>query len=322
MLYDAQITKVVVDSLKTRYNATSSAEMPPIICDPVCVSTSGHTLLHEDALDVLIFSLFPISTLITPNKSEAELLLSRMGGEVIKIHNLESMVFAAEVLLSFAKCQAVLLKGGHITAHMKDVVATQDKFSVLGLKVVKQNLLGENMEILSAFSADLAGDQELVVDILLEKEDNRKTMFVRPRIDSSSTHGTGCTLSSAIASELAKGSSRTLVSIYCSYCHSECSKMLISRESSRKRRNVHLPRHPIRYAHRKWPWPSKPPTQHPSFVDPSVSGHLHSKNQNTGQNGIHLHLLNFWQADECAPIPIHTYAHPELRPELEGIRRT
>ncbi|KAF8959768.1 Phosphomethylpyrimidine kinase-domain-containing protein [Flammula alnicola] len=151
MLYDADAAKVIVDVLKSRFL--------PLQC-PVC-------LLHPDALAVLISELFPISTLITPNKSEAELLLSQMGKE-FSIKGLEDMLTAAETLMSVG-CEAVLLKGGHVTTRMPD----------------------------------------LVVDILYQRT-RQKTMFVRPRIDSSSTHGTGCTLSSAIASELAKGASLEL----------------------------------------------------------------------------------------------------------------
>ncbi|KAF8872670.1 Phosphomethylpyrimidine kinase-domain-containing protein [Gymnopilus junonius] len=201
MLHSSDITSVVVETLSKHYE-----RIPAIICDPVCVSTSGHTLLDEDGLLVLKTSLIPLSLLITPNKSEAELLLSSVQGEGTKIHDLESM-FTGAVRLLDLNPQAVLLKGGHVTVHMKDVIAVQEKFEAEGinLTVVKQNLLGENMEILSAFSDDLS-DLELAVDVLVEKADNRRAMFVRPRIDSSSTHGTGCTLSSAIASELANGS--------------------------------------------------------------------------------------------------------------------
>ncbi|KDR82001.1 hypothetical protein GALMADRAFT_60054 [Galerina marginata CBS 339.88] len=200
MLHDAEIIKAVVDSLK---GLCSSSKLPPLVCDPVCVSTSGHTLLQEDALKTMITDLFPLSTLITPNKSEGELLLSRMGVN-LKIENLDTMLAATETLLS-SGCQAVLLKGGHITARMKDVVSVQERFP--DLKVIKQGLLGENMEILLDSSQHSSfDDPELVVDILLESE-KRTTLFVHPRVDSSCTHGTGCTLSSAIASELAKGSS-------------------------------------------------------------------------------------------------------------------
>ncbi|PPQ78359.1 hypothetical protein CVT25_011642 [Psilocybe cyanescens] len=200
MLFDAAIAKVVVQSLKTR---ASHGPLPPVICDPVCVSTSGHTLLNEDALDVLISELFPLSTLITPNKSEAELLLSRMGTNV-KINDLDAMLASAKKLLSVG-CEAVLIKGGHIITHIQDVIATQSKYPEL--KVIKQGLLGDNMEILLVNYPDIAiNSLELVADVLYHKS-GETTMFVRPHIESSSTHGTGCTLSSAIASELANGSS-------------------------------------------------------------------------------------------------------------------
>lgn len=196
MLYDAETAKTVVDALKTRF---SPSGIPPLVCDPVCVSTSGHTLLHEDALEILTSELFPLSTLITPNKSEAELLLSKMGPEFL-IGSLEDMLIAAEKLISVG-CKAVLLKGGHITARMEDVFATQKKSP--DVKVIKQNLPGENMEILLVGSPNY-DTLDLVVDVLYQR-DGQKTMFVRPRIESSSTHGTGCTLSSAIAAQLAKG---------------------------------------------------------------------------------------------------------------------
>lgn len=201
MLYDAETAKTVVNTLKSRF---SPSGIPPLVCDPVCVSTSGHTLLCEDALEILISGLFPLSTLITPNKSEAELLLSKMGPEFL-IESLDDMLTAAEKLGSVG-CKAVLLKGGHIIARMEDVFAIENKFP--DAKVIKQNIPGENMEILIAGSPNY-DTLDLVVDIL-HQQDGQKTMFVRPRIESSSTHGTGCTLSSAIAVQLAKGTPRML----------------------------------------------------------------------------------------------------------------
>ena len=201
MLYDAETAKAVVDTLKSRF---SPSDMPPLVCDPVCVSTSGHTLLSEDALEILTSELFPLSTLITPNKSEAELLLSKMGSESL-IESLDDMFTAAEKLASVG-CKAILLKGGHITAKMEDVFAIENKFP--DIKVIKQNIPGENMEILIAGSPNY-DTLDLVADVL-HQQDGQKTMFVRPRIESSSTHGTGCTLSSAIAAQLAKGTPRML----------------------------------------------------------------------------------------------------------------
>ena len=50
---------------------------------------------------------------------------------------------------------------------------------------------------------------DIVVDILCERGHENVVLFVRPRINSTSTHGTGCTLSAAIASGLANGLVRT-----------------------------------------------------------------------------------------------------------------
>ncbi|KAK0442921.1 pyridoxamine kinase [Armillaria borealis] len=72
MLFDTEITKAVVHTLKTHYGGN----VPPLVCDPVCVSTSGHSLLNPDAIGVMVKELFPLVTLITPNKSEAKLLLA------------------------------------------------------------------------------------------------------------------------------------------------------------------------------------------------------------------------------------------------------
>ncbi|KNZ79298.1 Putative hydroxymethylpyrimidine/phosphomethylpyrimidine kinase 2 [Termitomyces sp. J132] len=159
MLYDAECIRAVVRALMTQ----SSGSTLPIICDPVCVSTSGHSLLDPTAIQVLIEEFFPLTTLITPNKFEAERLLS-LKGESSEIHNLQDMVVAAKDLLRYGS-HAVLLKGGHL-------ITTRDP--------------------------------KLVVDVF--SEGDQIAIFARPHINSKSTHGTGCTLSAAIASCLARGS--------------------------------------------------------------------------------------------------------------------
>lgn len=203
MLYDGDNTRAVVRALKAHYGAST---IPPLVCDPVCVSTSGHTLLQSDAVKVMIEELFPLAALITPNSAEAELLLSHgelPSDQSSKVNSLESMLFAARNLLSFG-CQGVLLKGGHITANLADV--NQLCSAHAEIKVVRDYMLEGNMEILQQHHG-IDASESLVVDILQQK-DGLTTIFVRPRIDSVNTHGTGCTLSAALACELARGSSR------------------------------------------------------------------------------------------------------------------
>jgi hydroxymethylpyrimidine/phosphomethylpyrimidine kinase / thiaminase len=198
MLYDADNTRAVVQALSSHYRNSTP---PSLVCDPVCVSTSGHTLLDPLAVDVLISDLFPLARLITPNKAEAELLLSHRQMPS-QISNLEDMLSAAQNLLQFGS-HAALLKGGHIISSMVDVARLSRQRP--DVDVVCHGLFDENMEILQA-SGDKDYSDQLVVDVLSEGEN--VTLFVRPRIESKSTHGTGCTLSAAITAELAHGNDR------------------------------------------------------------------------------------------------------------------
>ncbi|KAF9460881.1 Phosphomethylpyrimidine kinase-domain-containing protein [Collybia nuda] len=195
MLYDADITHAVVEALRGGFNGS----LPPsLVCDPVCVATSGHSLLDPEAIDVLVTELFPLARLITPNKSEAELLLSHHGLPS-GITSLEGMVAAAKNLAQFGS-GAVLLKGGHVSATLGDVDRVSRADSTI--TVIRHGLLGDNMEILQV-GVERTFPKRLVVDVLCEQ--GGVSLFVRPFIDSTSTHGTGCTLSAAIASELAHG---------------------------------------------------------------------------------------------------------------------
>ena len=142
-----------IESIKAISEALREVkDLPPVVLDPVMVSTSGYKLLSDDAKETLIKELFPLSTLITPNLPEAEEILG------IKIKNLEDMKEAAIGLKKLgAKC--VLIKGGHLENDATDILFD-----------------GENF-------------------IYLKEQ----------KINTNNTHGTGCTLSSAIAANLAKG---------------------------------------------------------------------------------------------------------------------
>ena len=106
MLFSAANVRVVADFLKKR------KPRPPLVVDPVLVSTSGAKLLQRDALKVFTEQLLPLATLVTPNVSEAELL----GGQ--KISSLEDMAAAAERIHARWGC-AVLVKGGHLQSNQR-----------------------------------------------------------------------------------------------------------------------------------------------------------------------------------------------------------
>lgn len=146
MLPNKEIIKTVSKLLK-EYNIKN------VVVDPVMISKSGYPLLEESAITSLIYELFPLALLITPNIPEAE----KISG--ISIKNLDDMKKSAEKMVSIGAKQ-VLLKGGHLN------------------------------------SDDL-------VDLLYDGKDFY--YFSSKRILTKNTHGTGCTLSSAITSYISKG---------------------------------------------------------------------------------------------------------------------
>lgn len=198
MLYDAANTRAVALTLRSYYH-TDGRRKPPIVVDPVCVSTSGHTLLETSAIRVAMDELFPLATLITPNKSEAELLLSLPSNNKISINSLSDAVNASRELGRICGC-AILLKGGHLVVSRSDI----DKLlqSEDSLHVKWEHPYDENMEILRFSNQQ---EDAMVIDILFDPETKNCTLFSRPRVESKSTHGTGCTLSAALACYLAQG---------------------------------------------------------------------------------------------------------------------
>jgi hydroxymethylpyrimidine/phosphomethylpyrimidine kinase len=100
MLATAEVIHAVADALEQH-------RPPAIVLDPVMVATSGARLLADDALDALRTRLLPLATLLTPNISEAEVMLGRIIAKADA---------ADEALLQLRDlgARAVLLKGGHL----------------------------------------------------------------------------------------------------------------------------------------------------------------------------------------------------------------
>lgn len=145
MLFSGEIVEAVADRL-------SFYQPAYIVLDPVMISTSGSKLIGEEAIECMKTRLFPLSTLLTPNKLETEHLTG------IRISDSNGMEKAAAILRAQG-CRNVLIKGGHF-------------------------------------------NYSDMTDFLFDSKGN-KTEFHGKFIDTLNTHGTGCTLSSAIASFLA-----------------------------------------------------------------------------------------------------------------------
>ncbi len=138
------------------------------VVDPVVRSTSGFDLIDDEALKVLIEQLFPLSTIITPNIPEAERIAQ------MKIETLADIETAARKMQSFG-AKNVLIKGGHLS--ISDVgFEISDSEKTENRKAKDFLFIGKDLH---TFEADY--------------------------IETTATHGTGCTLAAAIVANLALG---------------------------------------------------------------------------------------------------------------------
>ncbi|BAO99581.1 bifunctional hydroxymethylpyrimidine kinase/phosphomethylpyrimidine kinase [Wolbachia endosymbiont of Cimex lectularius] len=149
MLFSSEVAELVSESI-LKYTIKA-----PIVVDPVMVAKSGDHLLFPEAVKSIQEKIIPISTVVTPNLSEAKELTG------IEVRTKEEMLTVAKELLKFGS-KSVLLKGGHLK------------------------------------------DSNESCDLLVTADDDYE-WFSYPRIETKNTHGTGCTLSAAIASCLALG---------------------------------------------------------------------------------------------------------------------
>ncbi len=202
MLCNAGIIKRVVGLLRTHENGASSSHT---VVDPAIVSTSGHRLLDQSAVNLMRTELFPLATIVAPNIQEMMILLSEED-KVDNISTVTQMCNATKLLALTYDVNAVLLKGGHLEISLKDFV---EETRTLPDCTVDYIGLAEPEYPAILRSAIRTVASGLIVDVLYEPDKQGNsipfTLFARPRVHSLRTHEAGCTLAAAIACGLAKG---------------------------------------------------------------------------------------------------------------------
>ncbi|WVQ79760.1 phosphomethylpyrimidine kinase [Cryptococcus sp. DSM 104549] len=189
MLTSADIIRALAKALPSVQTIT--------VLDPVMISTSGHSLLPEDAV-VALGELFPLVNYLTPNIPEA-IKLSKWAGKTAENISLAELVELAKRTNEATKVEKVLLKGGHATVQRDEVLRFKGEFPIIWEEGDDED---DTVEVFNEYKASLGGDikvqRDLVADILVAGG-KVVAMFVGKKVESSSTHGTGCTLSSAVA---------------------------------------------------------------------------------------------------------------------------
>lgn len=139
----------------------------PVVLDPVMVAKSGAALLADDAVAALVVDLLPLATLVTPNLPE----LARLAAEV-----------------------------GEGSA-ADDVLASEEARKRAALTLVGRE---GRPAVLAKGGHASEGPGEPVIDLLV-LPGGTVQRFAHPRLPGLARHGTGCTLSSAIAARLGGG---------------------------------------------------------------------------------------------------------------------
>lgn len=149
MLGAAPAITVVADRL-------AAWQPPHIVLDPVMVARSGDVLLAREDVGVLREALLPLATVLTPNRTEAGMLLECAPADSLR--ELRRQAERLRNLMTHDGERWVYLKGARMA-------------------------------------------NEPAIDLL--HDGDRMIELPAPSIDTPNTHGTGCTLSSALATRIA-----------------------------------------------------------------------------------------------------------------------
>ncbi|MDF1760805.1 MAG: hydroxymethylpyrimidine/phosphomethylpyrimidine kinase [Coxiellaceae bacterium] len=165
-----------IENLEAIINAIKKYHLKNIIVDPVMIAQSGDALIQPNSVNKMQKTLFPYATLITPNIPEADVLLNDIPDPRAVIPDLQN---------------AIPDSGLSSRPPSRDPDKKAKKLS---------NKF--NCNILLKGGHDKTEQCE---DILYIKHENAFYHHISPRIKTKNTHGTGCSLSSAIATFLARG---------------------------------------------------------------------------------------------------------------------
>jgi len=166
-----------VDAVNAVADAIGWYKLDNVIVDPVMVATSGDSLSTGSAVEAICRRLLPLATLTTPNIPETE----RLSGIRIRTdgpleHVEHDCAEAARLIIARHGGRNVLIKSGHLQQY---------------------HTTGRAGECVSH-------NDSHVIDRLY-RQDGSGSAIRHRWVDTDNTHGTGCSLSSAIAACLAKG---------------------------------------------------------------------------------------------------------------------
>lgn len=175
-----------------------------VIVDPVIAPTSGAAFASEEVMKSMIEKLFPISTLVTPNLPEAKRICEIIGCQNLQLKDDAQKQYQAQV-------------------QSKDIsrikIQPQPQSQPQSQTEIHGKAANLSAPELACFIGQRCGCSVLIkgghaegssaTDYLWTASDENMmgctTEFIGDRVETTSSHGTGCALSSSIAANMAKG---------------------------------------------------------------------------------------------------------------------
>ncbi len=157
MLGNEKIVEVVIKAIQ---------QFKPhiIVLDPVIFSSSGHLLLSENGQTMMKTELIPLTTVITPNLSEAEIL---SGNSIRSTGDIEA---AAQKLLDQG-ANNVIIKGGHTENNANDFfLGRSGNFWMEADRIDNRNTHGTGCAFSSAIVANMALGKNVEAAVKLAKQ--------------------------------------------------------------------------------------------------------------------------------------------------------
>lgn len=143
MLSNAAIISQVARDLK-------ELGVEKLVVDPVMIAKSGDRLLRDDAMDALLYELFPLALVVTPNLHEASALIGA------QVEDREGMKAAAVRIKDFGP-RYVVIKGGHLPGAPLDLLYDGSSFKEFStIRYDTPHTHGTGCTFASAIAAGLA----------------------------------------------------------------------------------------------------------------------------------------------------------------------
>ena len=179
MLHSSEVVNLVAEMIE-KYQIRN------IVLDPVMVSTSGHRLIEEDAVEVIKTRLMPLARVITPNVPEAEILA---GCKITGEDEFEAIARR----LSDNGNVSVLMKAGHLSGDsLVDYFYNAEDDTITRLqskRVQTKNTHGTGCTLSSAFAASLAKRENLTDAAISAKRYIEQAIISGAEYDIGKGHG-------------------------------------------------------------------------------------------------------------------------------------